>query len=352
MKRQDSERRSYPIFDWLRFVLASGVTLSHNQIITWQPAGGLAVNVFFALSGWLIGGILIEGEPKALPRFYFNRVTRIWLPYFATVAALYSLSAVRDPITAQWFKFLVYDVTFTHNWFSLWPDAARALAQMPQKGTGNHFWSIAVEEQFYLIAPAVIYSNRFGRSPFTWIAIFLCLLGAGHADFAAISAGVASACAQKKWPDWHTASWSFLFLLVAILPAILLMRDPVTYDYAAPFFSIAVVLLAARPGRRGTLGTFLGGVSYPMYLNAWIGAFAGNAILKRVFPDFLPYAAYINYVASVGVAILAYIAIDRNVMARRNAWYSPSVGIRAAAVAYLLFVSGMIFGVTVMLKGG
>src|SRR6266508_6836356 len=76
---------SYPLFDWLRFVLASAVVLGHTKIITWSPAGNLSVQVFFALSGWLIGGILLETKRDELPRFFFNRTTRIWLPYFFAI---------------------------------------------------------------------------------------------------------------------------------------------------------------------------------------------------------------------------------------------------------------------------
>jgi peptidoglycan/LPS O-acetylase OafA/YrhL len=58
---------SYPLLDWLRFVLAVAVVLSHGGAIVWNEAGNFAVQVFFALSGWLIGGILVAGEIKNLP---------------------------------------------------------------------------------------------------------------------------------------------------------------------------------------------------------------------------------------------------------------------------------------------
>lgn len=55
--------QSYPWFDLLRFVLASIVVLGHAGF-TFAPflTGGLAVSVFFALSGWLIGGHPIANE--------------------------------------------------------------------------------------------------------------------------------------------------------------------------------------------------------------------------------------------------------------------------------------------------
>jgi peptidoglycan/LPS O-acetylase OafA/YrhL len=48
------------VFDWLRFALASIVAFAHTGIISWGNGGNLAVKVFFGLSGWLIGGILIK----------------------------------------------------------------------------------------------------------------------------------------------------------------------------------------------------------------------------------------------------------------------------------------------------
>src|SRR5690242_14481489 len=70
------------VFDVLRFLLAFAVLLSHMKLLAWAQAGNLAVQVFFALSGWLIGSILCNTKPGELNRFYFNRATRIWIPYF------------------------------------------------------------------------------------------------------------------------------------------------------------------------------------------------------------------------------------------------------------------------------
>jgi peptidoglycan/LPS O-acetylase OafA/YrhL len=76
-------RFNYPLFDWLRFLLASVVVLGHANFVTWDHAGNLAVQVFFALSGFLIGGILLTTRRAELPHFFFNRATRIWIPTFS-----------------------------------------------------------------------------------------------------------------------------------------------------------------------------------------------------------------------------------------------------------------------------
>ncbi|MEH2496230.1 peptidoglycan/LPS O-acetylase OafA/YrhL [Bradyrhizobium sp. AZCC 1678] len=335
----------YPIFDWLRFVLASVVALGHVGLIFHSDvAGNLAVQVFFSLSGWLIGGILLSSRIDQMPRFFFNRATRIWIPYFFAVAALYLVSAAREPITPKWLEFLYYDVTFTHNWFTLWPGAAVALAQMPLKGTGHGFWSISVEEQFYLVAPLIIVVSRFGRNPISWALISIALWCAQLVDFASISLGVFAATLQHSYGNIHLRPW-FIAALVGSALSSLLMLTASFYNFGAPFFAISIVLLCARPGLRGSTGVFAGAISYPMYLNHWMGAFAVNAIAKRL--DWLtqPFVGLASFALAVMIASTAYLVIDRTVMIRRNDFYSPLVGRTLAILAYSLVLSGILGGI-------
>ncbi len=113
----------YPAFDWLQIVLALVVASRHAGLIGLDHAGKMAVDVFFALSGWLIGGILLRSRLADLPRFYFNRATRIWIPY-ALAIALLSLASVLIEVgirhvhlTSKWYEMTFYDVTFVYNWF-------------------------------------------------------------------------------------------------------------------------------------------------------------------------------------------------------------------------------------------
>lgn len=337
----------FPLFDWLRLILAAGVASAHFGLIAWPQAGNLAVQVFFALSGWLIGTILIEMRRDKLPLFYFNRATRVWVPYAVAVAVLYGLSVLRDPITGRWFEFLAYDATFTHNWFTLKPTVEIARAQMPLGGTGNHFWSLAVEEQFYLAAPLLILFAPGGRSPWFWLAAAAVAIGS-QSHFGAIALGVAAAAAQHRRPGFAQGPGVqvALGLLVAGSVAALLSSDAgYSYAIAAPLLSIAVVLLLARPGPRGALGAFAGGISYPLYLNHWIGGFAVHGVFKRLGLAMPVLEGLVGLSAALAVGMAAYLLVDRPLLAARGRWYAPRTGWMLAGIAYALLAAGVTLGI-------
>ena len=340
---ESSQLREYPLFDWLRFILASAVVLSHSGVIQWDQGGNLAVQVFFSLSGWLIGGILLRTDRKEMPRFFFNRATRVWLPYAFTVTALYALSLYHDQVTLRWLEFLFYDATFTHNWFSLRPDAASALAQMPLRGTGNHFWSIAIEEQFYLAAPLVIVFSDVGKRAAIWLLIsaLLIVLDTG---FGSIGLGVLAATLQREFGDWQLPPTMASIVFGVLIGSSVAMMLPKVYWIASPIFAISVVLLASRPSIRGPVGKFVGGISYPLYLNAWMGAFVVNALMKRMDITSIVVHQMLTYLTAVAAGSIAYFLIDRNVLSRRGAFYNQSLGRFLGAAAYTLVGCGLIVG--------
>lgn len=335
---------AYPLFDWLRFVLASVVVLGHSAIIPWEAAPFLAVQVFFALSGWLIGSILLRSTPEDIPRFFFNRGTRIWIPYFGAIALLYAVSLLRDPVTASWLDFLAYDVSFTHNLYSLKPSPLEALPVMPLAGTGNHFWSIAVEEQFYLAAPLLILLVPGGRSPWLWGPLAV-LAVVSVSWFGAISLGVLAASLRHRFGDWHRRPTVEAALMVTAALLLGLLAGGVgNARQIAPVFSVSLVLLLARAGRREPVGELLGGLSFALYLNAWIIGFVLNSALKHAGMTITTAGALASYAVAVGAAAAHFLLIERPILRARGRFYTDRLGRRFRIAAYGLFAIGVAIG--------
>jgi peptidoglycan/LPS O-acetylase OafA/YrhL len=105
--------------------------------------GWLGVNLFFVLSGFLITGILLDtkSRPSYFGSFYRRRALRILPAYLATIGVLLFLRWINTASAALAVMFLAnYDYLFS-------------LLHLP---IYRSFWSLAVEEQFYLLWPAVI----------------------------------------------------------------------------------------------------------------------------------------------------------------------------------------------------
>lgn len=336
----------YPLFDWLRIALALAVALEHAEVFGWPHAGNLAVQVFFALSGWLIGGILLETKPRDLSRFWFNRATRIWVPYGVTLALILGVGLVRDHVTPTWIRTAFAYATMTYNWFgyAAVEHGDPVLLAMPLRGSGHPLWSIGVEEQFYLFAPLllVLLPRRIGRSPAVWVVLSAVALVSGY--FGAISLGVLAAVLRSRLGAWHERPAGAAAAGAGALAAAAAMALGVRYELVAPVFGIAVVLLLARPGERTRVGAFLGGVSYPLYLNHWIGAFGAHALLRPFGLRDAPIATPVAVVLGLGVATALYLAVDRQVMARRSSWFTPRLGWSLGAVGFGLMAMGVAIG--------
>jgi len=110
--------------------------------------GGQGVTLFFGLTGFLLGRILIkEFQLKgriSIKMFYFRRALRIWPLYFGflTLCVVLNRFSNSPTITLQEIPYLL---TFTYNWGQLYGDLPGTMATIT--------WSISVEEQIYFIFP-------------------------------------------------------------------------------------------------------------------------------------------------------------------------------------------------------
>lgn len=334
----------YPCFDYLRIVLAMVVVLQHDNLFSWPHGGNLAVQVFFALSGWLIGGILLRLSANDLPRFYFNRAVRIWIPYFLAFALLIGLSILRDPLDAKWAEIVFYKFSFVYNIFGT-PQLAEHKSDMPLDGSGSHFWSVNAEEQFYLIAPLllVLAATRYGRTVLLWSAITVIAWWSNI--YASIAFGVLAAVVVYRYGPVHQERSIKLSVFGITVASAAGMAAGLDYDLLSPVFSLGVVLLLAIKGPQHRVGEFLGGMSYPLYLNHWIGVFVGHALLTPFGLRDSGVRQLLSTLVSLGIAAVLYWWVDRRMLSMRAQLFSPKRGELITAVAYGFVFAGVSAGI-------
>jgi peptidoglycan/LPS O-acetylase OafA/YrhL len=249
--------------------------------------GWSGVDLFFVLSGFLIGGILLDAHtsPRYYPTFYTRRAFRI-LPIYAVLLFFYglrsllfrwmpgySINSVADEI-----PLLAY-LTFSQNFW---------MAHLGSLGTGSlcPTWSLAVEEQFYLTMPVFIRNIKRKRlvgillsvvagAPLLRILLFTFYKNAAIASYVlmpcradALSLGVLSAVLVRNRASWDflTAKRYLLTIAAATLfcgvAAFTLHADPLSggmislrYSVLALFYASCLLLALTR--ERGAWQTIL-----------------------------------------------------------------------------------------------
>jgi len=150
---QNPNSRTYmPQLDALRAFAVLAVMVHHFLPIDhyipsdYVTLGFLAVRLFFVLSGFLITGILLDYRSdergQALRRFYSRRILRIFPIYYLTIFIALALQVRPIQEGAFW------HLTYLSNYV--------AVSHPEWMGPASHFWSLAVEEQFYLVWPFIL----------------------------------------------------------------------------------------------------------------------------------------------------------------------------------------------------
>ncbi|MCB9305741.1 MAG: acyltransferase [Lewinellaceae bacterium] len=155
-----------PALDGLRGIAIALVMLSHFLLrsfwtdkdwYTRVQGGWLGVDLFFVLSGFLITGILIDSKGRAdyWSSFYKRRILRIFPLYYFSVIVVWLTVIFWEQAPGRLHG---YDSFFWY--FSFTPNIAMALKNNwlyhSHVFNLNHLWSLAVEEQFYLLWPLVV----------------------------------------------------------------------------------------------------------------------------------------------------------------------------------------------------
>lgn len=170
--------------------------------------GWNGVGLFFALSGFLIGGQIIEALQRdsfSFKKFYIKRFWRIFPPYYFSLllVAVLMYAGLAKPIgdTEATVKTFVYHMFYLQNYLHI-PQVRLAL-----------YWSLAVEEQFYVLAPLLLYIIwRYCRPYFALILTALILLGISL-RFITYGPGI-DWLLDIRWP-FHTRFDSLLFGVMA-----------------------------------------------------------------------------------------------------------------------------------------
>jgi peptidoglycan/LPS O-acetylase OafA/YrhL/lysophospholipase L1-like esterase len=152
-------QRYMPGLDGLR-ALAVLVVIAYHLGFAWAPGGLLGVGVFFTLSGYLITDLLLAQVDRdggiRLARFWLGRARRLLPALFAMLVVVTAWVTVFGPAQPSQFRdAVVAAALYVSNWQLILHDVsyfARFAPPLPL----NHLWSLAVEEQFYIVWPFLL----------------------------------------------------------------------------------------------------------------------------------------------------------------------------------------------------
>lgn len=120
----------------------------------------IGVDLFFALSGFLITGILLDAKGKKgyFTSFYWRRTLRIFPLYYSFVILFFGIAVPLAHSLGRWMEYPASEAVWYLSYLSNWHTGMGAAG-----GLLTHFWSLAVEEQFYLCWPLLIALVPFPR---------------------------------------------------------------------------------------------------------------------------------------------------------------------------------------------
>ena len=157
--RRPGDRVYRPGLDGLRAVAVVGVLLYHAGV-HWMPGGLLGVDLFFVISGFLITSLLVSELQRtgrlALAAFYGRRARRL-LPALAVVLAVTvgAIVLLQPGDLARFRGDLVASIGYVTNWWFIVQHQSYFVAA-GRPSPFQHLWSLAIEEQFYLLWPLAL----------------------------------------------------------------------------------------------------------------------------------------------------------------------------------------------------
>ncbi len=268
-RRKDTYR---PHLDGIRAVAVILVVLFHLGY-AWMPGGFVGVDVFFVLSGYLITGLLVDELTRdgrvGLARFYARRVRRL-LPAAVLVVAVVIIATLGllDRVgQADVGGDAMWTALYGANWhFALAGGDYFAPGDVPSPLV--HFWSLAVEEQFYIVWPALLLGlwalaarvRRGGASPLRVLLVAVLALTA-----ISLALSLVLEPGGLTYYGTHTRAYQLLAgAALAIGARHLLSRPPGAPDAGARVRAAGAALSVASLGALALLGhEIVGAKGYP-----------------------------------------------------------------------------------------
>ncbi len=356
-----------PRLDGLRAIAALSVFMSHYAIPGFR-CGQAGVDIFFVLSGYLITQVLIRNttEKISLGNFYWRRFLRL-APALIWLCIVLGLFAILFPgwiNTASLKNDIASSLLYVGNW-------TRAFSLESPMYLGN-CWSLAVEEQFYILWPIVFFlvgydKRRIQLSLFTALFLFLSIgwsfwfsakFGPSAArvfnGFDTRCSGLLFGCSLALLESFHSSKQILIlvsrFWLAAVIVLCILISAPENWSPASGLFihlSTVVLITSAYYCPENLLGRFLsnsilvsiGKASYSLYL--W--HYPIMLILKLHGLSTLS-MGLIGIPLSLLAAFLSYKFIESPALRLRHAQFLPIKGLGYAVVSFsvLGIVGGMV----------
>lgn len=220
-------------------------------------AGWAGVDLFFVLSGYLVGGLVLDEVARNgaldLRRFFFRRALRLWPVLWVYLALLFIVGT---------------------PWSALWPVLFHVQNYAPHLNVPSHLWSLAVEEHFYLVAALLLpWLARRGGRPLV-AALLAVIVGVTALRIAALEMGE-----QLRHAQWQT-QYRIDALAVGVLLAVWRRESPGVFAWANERRGL---LLAAAAIGFGWLAT--GGEDTTRYGIGLSVAWAASATLVLAAAD-------------------------------------------------------------------